>query len=58
MEREFKKIEIDSELSRYFNKRFNGEIDEIDIISAFKDKKSINRSNLIQKLNLDPKRKT
>ena len=34
------------------------EIDEIDIISAFKDKKSINRSNLIQKLNLDPKKKT
>lgn len=57
LEDNYKNYDVETEISLYFKKRFNGNIDEIDVISAFKDKKSVSKADLIKNLELDPNKK-
>lgn len=57
LENLYKSYDVEKEISTYYQKRFNGNIDEIDVISAFKNKESIKKSDLEKQLNLDSRKK-
>ncbi|MCL1139585.1 hypothetical protein [Shewanella pneumatophori] len=57
MELDFKGIDIESEVALYFDKRFSGEINQIDVLTSYRNKRVYSSEELITIMSLDRTKK-
>ncbi|GAD02750.1 hypothetical protein [Agarivorans albus] len=57
MKLELKDVEIEKQVSSYFSKRFSGEIDQIDVLSSYRNKRVYARDELMSIMSLVPGKK-
>lgn len=50
-------VDFDREVETYFKARFSGNIDQIDVLSSYKNKKMYSKKSIEELLNLDPEKK-
>jgi hypothetical protein len=53
----FKSVSVSNEIDKYFKTRFSGNVDELDVYFAFKDKKHYTKEDLTKSLGLDKRKK-